>query len=588
MLSQKKVIVSTGTKNLQDQLFFRDLPVLLKALNLPIKVALLKGRQNYVCQYRIEYNQTNGLFPTPDLQKAFQLIRDNLARFNTGDRSELQQISEDSAAWSYATSTAENCLSNKCPYIKECFLAKARKSAQQADLVVINHHLFFADTALKEEGFAELLPETDVVIFDEAHQLPQVAFSFFGERLSSRQLSLLADDLSLEDVDIEQDDRVLLEFQHTLAQETEQLRECFNSPNGRYPWYLFSKQKKLQQHFNQLKQCLKEISEYLKQVTERSPVYATLLERTIAMVTFLDKALANDGVTDEQTIYWVELFNRSLIINATPLSIAEAFNSCLQTKTSYIFTSATLSVAGNFNYFNQNMGLSAIKSNTYQSPFDYTQQTMMYIPRQLPDPNHEDYTEQLVANAIPIIEAFAGRTFFLFTSFKALHKAEDKLRSETEFNLFVQGQMTKAELIEAFSQSDNAVLLGTQSFWEGVDVKGQALSCVIIDKLPFESPFEPVVQARIKALKRQGLVPFDEYQLPLAAISLKQGLGRLIRDHKDRGLLMVGDPRLSARAYGASFIQSLPAMHITRDRHLVLEFIKNIAFEKRHENSTCD
>ena len=586
LLSDKKVVISTGTKNLQDQLFSRDLPILLKALKKPLKTALLKGRQNYVCHYRIDYNLANGWFPTTKIQSEFKRIHKNLLRFTTGDRSEFPEIAEDSEAWTYTTSTADNCLSKDCPFLKECFVSKARNKAQQADLVVINHHLFFADCALKEEGFGEILPAVDVVVFDEAHQLAHVATSFFGNRLSSRQFKVIIDELSEEQKKHTNDDAVLLQHQQSLIEKSDVLREAFDVPNGRYPWQEFKKKQTVKTVFDELKDTLEITLAHIKAVLERSPGYKVLSDRLSEMLTFIDNVTGD--LSKNTAIYWVELFKSSLIINETPLSIAEVFQSIILANTSYIYTSATLSVNGNFNYFSSNLGLDALPAHSFDTPFDYPEQSMMYLPRGLPDPSDEQYIARLVAQTLPVIKAFGGRTFFLFTSFKALHKAEELLKSESDFSLFVQGDMGKMQLVDSFCKTDNAVLLGTSSFWEGMDVRGDALSCVIIDKLPFESPFDPIVQARIKQLKKQGVAAFDHYQLPIAVIALKQGLGRLIRDAKDKGVLIVGDPRLYGRAYGESFFKSLPEMVVTRDRQLVLEFIDTIPFTKTHENVIND
>lgn len=575
LLSDKKTVVSTGTKNLQDQLFNRDLPLLLKSLKKPLKTALLKGRQNYVCHYRLDYNLVNAWFPTKKIQNEFKLIHKNLARFTTGDRSEFSDISEDSEVWSFTTSTADNCLSKECPFIKDCFINKARKKAQQADLVVINHHLFFADCALKEEGFGEILPNAEVVIFDEAHQLAHVASNFFGKRFSSRQIKMLVGELSQEQKNTDFDDSVLLELQENLLSQSNEMRDAFDMPNGRYPWHELQRNQNVEKVLNNLKSVLDEMVEYLEAIKERAPSYHSLQQRMMDLLIFLDNVTLNQG--KPTSIYWVEFFKTSMVVNETPLVLSDLFKSILLPDTSYIYTSATLSVNENFDYFAANLGIKDTKSQQFDSPFDYPEQSMMYLPRSLPDPKDDAYIPSLVEQSLPIIRAFKGKTFFLFTSFKALHRVEEILSKEGGFTLFVQGDMSKNQLVDAFCKTDSAVLLGTNSFWEGIDVRGAALSCVIIDKLPFESPFDPVVKARINQLKKQGIEAFNEYQLPIAVIALKQGLGRLIRDANDKGVLVVGDPRLSGRAYGESFFNSLPDMVVTRDRQLVLEFIENIS-----------
>lgn len=574
LLAGKKTIVSTGTKNLQDQLFFRDLPFLLKATHQPIKVALLKGRQNYVCHHRLEYNQANGLFPSRHVQNEFFLIKSNLQKFTSGDRAEFSKVDENAAAWSYATSTADNCIGKDCQFLKDCFIAKARKKAQQADLVVINHHLFFADCLLKDEGFTELLPEFEVVIFDEAHQLPSVASQFFGERLTTRQLDLLMTSLTSELEKSQNDDKTLLDTIKQLQLEVLEVRDSFKEDNGRYAWAQFKSRPDINKALTKVLTTITELVSHLQDIKQRSPDYLLLLERALKHQSFLQQLLANDKTSD--LIYWLELFKKSVLFNATPVSIAKAFHQILNPKTSYIFTSATLSTSGHFDYFQQVMGIEAFDTKQFDSSFDYSLQSLLYLPRNLPDPNATHYTSALIEAVIPVIKALSGRTFLLFTSFKALHQAEALLSKQTEFNLFVQGNGSKTELVEQFRQTKNAVLLGTNSFWEGVDVRGDDLSCVMIDKLPFESPYDPVIQAKIKNYKKQGIEPFDAFQLPLAIIALKQGLGRLIRDEADKGVMIIGDPRLSGRAYGEAFLKSLPEIPLTRDRALVLEFVQNL------------
>lgn len=574
ILSEKKIVISTGTKNLQDQLFFKDLPKVLKALKRPISVALLKGRQNYVCHYRIAYNLSSAFFQSKSVQTDLLKINNALPRFDTGDKTELTSVAEDSQAWQLATSTADNCLSKDCEYFKECFVKKARAKAQKADLVVINHHLFFADCALKDEGFGEILPDADVIIFDEAHQLPAVARNFFGDRFSTRQLKNILLELSDLAAEHAADDKTLLDLIVELDQSNQNFREIFEENNGRYAWAKLKEINKISLYLSDFVEQLKKCSLYLQEIAERDDNFQLLSERLSQYQLFLSD-LAGSQQNLVNAIYWLELFKSSLVINRTPLSVASSFQSVLLPKSAYIYTSATLATSLGFQHFTEQLGLQQIKTNTFDSPFDYGQQTLLYLPRGMPDPNADDYIEQLTEKALPLIQAYQGRTFYLFTSFRALHKAEEILRQHTELSLFVQGEMGKSELVQAFINSHQGVLLGTSSFWEGVDVKGDALSCVIIDKLPFESPFDPVVEARLKQLKQQGVDPFNYHQLPLAIIALKQGLGRLIRSQVDKGVLMIGDPRLSARKYGEAFIESLPAMPISRDLQVVLEFIKS-------------
>lgn len=574
LLSGKKVIVSTGTKNLQDQLFSRDVPFLLKALQVPVRVALLKGRQNYLCHYRIEYNATQGLFPDVTTQKEFQLIKKNVGRFLLGDIAEYNDVPENSLAWSFVTSTADNCLGKNCPYLKDCYLFKARQNAQKADVVVINHHLFFADCALKDEGFGEILPSAEVVIFDEAHQMPQVATHFFGQRLSSRQLNQLLADVLEAQKELAKDDRTLIRLIEAMSVALNDFVDALGEWQGKHPWDQLIKTPKVKKALPMLETELATFVTYLSEIEERSEDMAALAARATLFYQLV-KTLPQANVQSQNTndIYWVEIFKRSVIFNQTPLSIAAAFQAVLQPKTSYIYTSATLSVEGEFNYFLDNLGISQAVVKQFDSAFDYYQQSLFYLPRGMPDPRDPTYIPTLVDRILPILRQLKGRTFLLFTSFVALDKARECLTAHDEtFNYFVQGSAPKNQLVQKFLETEQAVLLGTSSFWEGVDVKGAALSCVVIDKLPFESPYDPVTQARLRLLKQRGLEPFHHYQLPLAVITLKQGLGRLMRDEKDKGIFVVGDPRLSARMYGAVFFDSLPRLNKTRDQGRVLKF----------------
>ena len=573
LYAEKKTIISTGTKNLQDQLYSRDLPRLLKVLKKPIKTALLKGRANYICHHRLNLHESQGEFPDRETLKDFIAIKNALPRLKTGDIAELEDIPEQAKVWPWVTSTTDNCLGTECDYYEECFLAKARKKAQSADLVVINHHLFFADCALKEDGFAEILPTAQVVIFDEAHQLPDIAANFFGRRLSSRQLRILTTELTRELENIAKDDRVLAECLLLLQDYNDEFRLCLGDEIQRLAWFEISKKNSVMSALENLIGAITKLEEALITITGRSQVFEKSLERVTQHKNLL---LEVQSLPSTNSVYWLETFKRSYSLYITPLSVADDFQLALRKKTSYIFTSATLTVNESFDYFCNRLGLEQVETVIFESPFDFEQQSLLYMPRGLPDPNDKDYNWRVVDSITWVLEEFKGRTFCLFTSFRALNMAYDYLSRSVDFPLLMQGSMSKSLLIEKFVNTEGAVLLGTYSFWEGVDVKGSALSCVIIDKLPFESPGCPIVRARSDRLKKQGLSPFYDYQIPQAVISLKQGLGRLLRDVDDKGVMVVCDPRLYGRAYGEVFMHSLPPVKKTRDKQFVLEFIDSI------------
>lgn len=573
MLANKKVIISTGTRNLQDQLYQRDLPLLQKAIGKPLKIALLKGRSNYLCRYRIELNAVNKHFQNKKMLNHYQHIQAHVDSTATGDIAELSTIPEDAAIWPQVTSTVHNCLGQECPVYQKCFLLNARKQAMQADLIVINHHLFFADSVLKNGGFGELLPQADVYVFDEAHHLPDIASRFFGQYLSMRQLSEFVSDTQSEIRSIAKDMGDLqheLERLQVLALQT---RELFIDCAPKAAWLDACEHQAITEHFKRLQESMRLITEQLALAAVRSRGLEQCWIRAQDLVARLSQL---GGQPAEDYVHWYELGHKSLSIHLTPMEIASEFKAMLQKPaTSWIFTSATLSVDGQFEHYQNALGLEQATTLLLASPFNYPQQAVLYLPRGMRDPHAHDYYECLSRAAIPLIAACQGRCFFLFTSHQALKQMAELLKTELSYPLFIQGEQPKNQLLDAFRAHGHAVLLGTASFWQGVDVQGQALSCVIIDKLPFENPHDPIMQARSKRLKAQGQDMFYDYQIPRAVIALKQGVGRLIRDAQDFGVLMIADPRLTAREYGKLFFRSLPKMTRTRQWQQVKDFIES-------------
>lgn len=570
LLSGLKVIVSTGTKNLQDQLFHRDLPVLRKCLSSPLTVALLKGRANYLCLHRLENTLVEDMRLTREQLEHLQQIRQWSGRTRSGDIAEMPEIPEDAAIWPVITSTTDNCLGVECPSYSTCHLVEARRRAQEADLVVVNHHLLCADLALKEEGFGELLPGADCFIIDEAHQLPEVAGNFFGLSLSGRQFSDLARDILTEYHQEAGDVPAIPEQVEALQKTTRDLRLAFGLELRRGPWSEITGNSAVESSLTKLDDSLQDMIGLLAAIEGRGKGLDNCLERCRELAARLDELLT---LEEEEAIRWFETQRQSFRLNRTPLDISEIFSSRMaQHPAAWIFTSATLAVGGDFSHFTTQLGLEEAQIHCWDSPFDYPHQAVWYLPRGLPDPGHHDFNRIVSDLTIPILEASRGRAFLLYTSHRALREAADYLQGRIDYPMLVQGTAPRTELIERFRTLGNAVLLGTSSFWEGVDVRGESLSCVIIDKLPFASPGDPVLQARIDALRLRGGNPFMAYQLPQAAIALKQGAGRLIRDEKDRGLLVVCDPRLVSKPYGSVFIQSLPPMTKTQDLAVVMRF----------------
>jgi ATP-dependent DNA helicase DinG len=566
LLAGGKVIISTGTKNLQDQLFQKDLPMVRDALKAPVSVALLKGRANYVCHYHLARTESDGLFKTREDIKHLGKIKSYAKISDSGDKSALADVPENAPIWMQVTSTRDNCLGQECPNHKECFVLKARSDAMKADIVVVNHHLFFADVMLRDEGVAELLPACNTVIFDEAHQLPETASLFFGESLSTSLLLDLARDTRIEAAAGAKDFAPLPKACDELDKAARDLRLVFKK-EGRMPALALDGFKEWPGALKTLGEKIAQLNGLLEKQAERSEGLENCWQRTQALAQQLGKWQKGD---EPDQVRWLEIFHHSLQLNTTPLSIAEIFEKQIGgSARAWIFTSATLAVKQDFSHYQGEMGLLKAKTACWDSPFNYAEQALLYVPTGLPEPNSEGYTEAVVQAALPLIEASKGRAFLLFTSLRAMQRAHEILQAEFDrrgwdYPLLLQGEGSRNELLTRFRSLGNAVLLGSQSFWEGVDVRGEALSLVIIDKLPFAPPDDPVLAARIAQISKQGRNAFMEYQLPRAIITLKQGAGRLIRDETDRGVLMICDPRLISKPYGKRIWQSLPPMKRTR------------------------
>ena len=570
LLAAGPTIISTGTRNLQEQLFFRDLPAILKALGVYRRVALLKGRSNYLCPQRLAMHLEEIRFQSRETVQHLQMVAAWAAKTATGDLGELTEIPEEAAVWPWITSTTENCLGQDCPDYERCPLMRARQEAHEADLVVVNHHLFFAAAAVKREANTELLPEAATVIFDEAHQLPEVAALFYGEGLTSRQIQELLHDVMGQASGSAADFQALNTQCAALEKAAADFRLALGTEGRKEPWAKVAEESAVQEAVAVLVETYQALAELLAPLARHSREFESCARR--AEEQFLALVSITSGSNDN-FVYWFETFRRSFSLNATPLSVAGLFNSYREKHpASWIFTSATLSVSGRFEHFSRRLGIEDAKTLRLESPFDFRKQAVLYVPEDLPEPAHADYIRRLVGNMIPVIEAAKGRTFFLFTSHRALKEAAELLKNRLPYPLFIQGEMGRRQLLDAFREAGNGVLLGTSSFWEGIDVRGEALSCVIIDRLPFASPGDPVVAARIERMQKQGGNPFRDFQLPHAVLTLRQGAGRLIRDTSDYGVLVLADSRLLEKSYGRLFLNSLPGMTKTRKLEVVQRF----------------
>lgn len=588
LLSGARVLISTGTRTLQDQLFSKDLPLVAAALGRPAKVALLKGRANYLCRYRLaradagseQLALDSGLDPSADKrnmgpQTMLARIRSWAGTTRIGDLSEIRGLSDSHALWPQVTSTRENCLGKSCPDVSRCHVAAARRQALDSDIVIVNHHLLLADLALKEDGFGDILGSSDAVILDEAHQIPDLATQFFGANVGSRRIEGVLKDLQAamghapEPFDLGDDVRAVEDC-------VRQIFGCLPSKATRVSWT--ERHSPLNTAVEELFQSLQALRARLGTLDEENPL-AQLGERIADLATGLERICAVDELEGARA---VETTQRGFALSLMPFDISVRFQAMLQARRcAWIFTSATLSLGEDFTHFSARLGLAEIATLKIESPFDFERQSLLYLPVGMPEPASPAYVAAVMETALPLIEASRGGAFVLFTSHRALGQAAALLRERWShgppYRLYVQGEAPRERLLKEFREDGNGVLLGTTSFWEGVDVKGEALRLVIIEKLPFASPEDPLVRARIEYLQSTGGNPFRDYQLPEAALALKQGVGRLIRSEDDFGAVVICDPRMMGKGYGRVFVAALPAMTVTREHDEIVRFLRNHA-----------
>ncbi|ENY6497790.1 ATP-dependent DNA helicase [Vibrio parahaemolyticus] len=574
LLSGKKVIISTGSKNLQEQLYHRDLPLMVNALGFYGQVALLKGRSNYLCLDRLSRqmveSHTNESDPT--LLTQLVKVRSWSSETKTGDLGDCEDLPEDSMIIPTITSTNDNCLGKECSSYTDCFVLKARKRAMDSDIVVVNHHLFLADLAIKETGFGELIPEADVFIFDEAHQLPDIASEYFGQSVSSRQIHDLAKDIEIAYRTEAKDMRQLQKVGDKLLQSAMDMRIVLGEPGFRGNWREAMQSESIKRELVRLTDSLDLAIDVLKLALGRSQLLDTAFERANLIKGRIERVCDVD-ITGYS--YWYDTSPRHFTLHITPLSVADKFHEQIEIKQgAWIFTSATLAVSGDFKHFTDRLGLKPKQQFSLPSPFDYEKQARLCVPRYLPEPNSPGLADKLVRMLAPVIEENDGRCFFLCTSHSMMRELGEKFREVLDLPVLMQGEMSKQKTLAEFMELGNALLVATGAFWEGIDVRGDALSCVIIDKLPFTAPDDPLLKARIEDCRLRGGEPFAEVQIPDAVITLKQGVGRLIRDQKDHGALIICDNRLVTRDYGGTFLGSLPPIPRTRDLERIKAFLK--------------
>lgn len=574
LLAKKKTIVSTGSKNLQDQLFNRDLPAIKKALGYSGKIALLKGRANYLCLERLDQVIAQGVLGDKSVLADLAKVRKWNNSTQSGDLSECTELAEDSPILPQLTSTTDSCLGSDCPNYADCYVALARKRALAADLVVVNHHLFCADMAVKESGFGELIPQAEVIIFDEAHQLPDIASQYFGQSLTSRQLFDICKDINIVyRTELKDMQQLGIATDH-LQKMVQDFRLLLGEGSQRGNWRELLAQSAVKKGYEILKEKLDFMSDVIKLALGRSQTLDSIFERIATAKNQLAR-LADTSITGY--CYWYETFNRQFGLHITPLTVSDKFGEQMHAKeAAWIFTSATLEVGGSFRHFCERLGIENAEQKVLQSPFNYSEQALLCVPRYLPSSNQKHTLTKLAEMLLPIIEANKGRCFVLCTSYFMMRGLAEHFREHSQLSILLQGETSKGKLLEQFVHEEHSVLVATSSFWEGVDVRGDALSLVIIDKLPFSSPDEPLLKARIEDCKLQGGEPFNDIQIPEAVIALKQGVGRLIRDVTDKGAVIICDSRLVNRAYGETFLKSLPNAKRTRDLGKVIEFLQHL------------
>lgn len=608
-----KVLVSTGTRTLQDQLFARDLPKVRAALGAPVTAALLKGRGNYLCHYHLERLQGDDRALKSRTEVAqLRQIQVFAGTTKTGDRADLAQIPEDADIWQRVTSTRENCLGQECPRIRDCFVVKARRQAQEADIVVVNHALFMADLVLREEGVTDLLPEVDTVVFDEAHQLPDTATRFLGSSVSTHQLLDFARALEAAGLGHAREAAKWSDVGRQVETAARELRLACAAlehlPGRKATFEAIPEPETFDAALAQLRQVLEAATRALTQVAEKHPDLAIVARQGADLCLKLGRwsLPARHGHADEgwgedvntpadeliaalatqeapawsgPAVRWVEQGQHHVRLHAAPLSVAQAFSRYRKGGQAWVLTSATLSVQGDFGHFTRQLGLSDARTGRWESPFDYPSHGLLFVPQGMPEPQSPQFMQRFVDNLLPLLEVNPGGALVLCTTLRAVERVAQLLgeafeQAGHEWPLLKQGQSTRRDLLDRFARLEHPVLVGSASFWEGIDLPGDMLTLVAIDKLPFAPPDDPVIEARLRACRAEGGNPFAEYQLPEAAISLKQGAGRLIRTETDWGVLMVGDPRLVEKPYGKRLWRGLPPFARTRDIGAALAFYR--------------
>ena len=577
VLSGKRVIISTGTKTLQEQLFYKDVPFLQEKMGFSFRAAFMKGRNNYLCRRRFNLFCVQPLFNVFEETVHFQSLKNWARKTFTGDRSELETLPEDLEFWKEVCASTDSCLGQGCEFFEECFITQMRREAAGSDVVIVNHHLFFADLALRAKGYGEVLPRYEAVIFDEAHQVEEVATQYFGINLSNFRFEELARDVRREAAAGKLRDPALEKMTSDLVDSQEKFFALFRGEDLRYRLREETFRGKGEEWGGKLAGHLTALSSHIEGMKEPSEGLRSCLRRSEEIG---EQFLRIFALADDRMVYWCEARGRGIFLHASPVDISSELQKDLYPRVqTVVFTSATLSTGGNCLFFKARMGLKGplealTDEQILETSFDLQQQAILYLPRHLPDPNHPDFLRQAVDEMEKILRLSQGRAFLLFTSFRNMNEAYHRLKTRLPFTCFLQGERPKSALIQDFKEDIHSILFATASFWEGVDVRGEALSCVIVDRLPFSPPNEPILEARLEKIASSGGNPFWDYQVPWAIILLKQGLGRLIRTRQDRGVFAILDTRLGTKRYGKVFLKSLPACPVVKDPEAIRIFFQ--------------
>jgi len=576
--SGRRVVISTATKSLQEQLFQKDVPFLQKHFAPNLKAALMKGRNNFLCRTKVNQMDGQGQAVLKGIDEVdwFAQIRDWSKLTETGDRAELTFLPDDAELWHRIDARSDLCTGQKCPDFNRCFITAMHQRAQEADLIIVNHHLFFADLAIRQDDFGSILPEYSAVVFDEAHEIEDVASDYFGRRVSSYQFEELARDT-------ENMLRVLHIQAPALRKHLTRVRErargffeIFPEREGRFPFGANERKAFLDQNheaFSDLAAAVKRIETELSALTPKPEEVIALARRAAELRREFGFLLESE---EKSYVYWYERRNKGIILTATPIDVSEILREKLFDRfDSVVLTSATLAVGGRFDYLKQRLGVQPATEVVLPQEFNFQEQALLYIPTGLPDVRHETFSSRAAQEIVQLLEISKGRAFCLFTSYAQMRDVHQRVSGSVKFPLLLQGTAPRSILLDRFRSTPNAVLFATASFWQGVDVPGTQLSCVIIDKLPFAVPSDPIVAARVRALQEDGRNAFAEYQVPEAVLALKQGFGRLIRSKSDRGILAILDNRISRMQYGRIFLESLPGYTITRELSEVARFMEN-------------